>query len=64
MNIRLRGAIKDILMKAGMEDSRYMSARWVARANNRFWKLIDENDDLSDVEDAWYGWFFTERGMV
>ncbi len=64
LNIRLRGAIREVLVNAADEDPKYLNAKWVARANNKFWNLVDECEDLSDVEDEWYDWFFEQRGMA
>jgi type IV secretory pathway ATPase VirB11/archaellum biosynthesis ATPase len=62
-NIRVRAAMKETILKYGLDNSSLLEADAVSRANNMFWLYVDQNQaehgtaDYAEVYDQWILWY-------
>jgi type IV secretory pathway ATPase VirB11/archaellum biosynthesis ATPase len=64
-NIDLRAKIKHSVAMASASSPELAGALWNARANSKYWELVDENPEPSGYDglfDRWRAWFEAETG--
>jgi len=58
-NIEARAAIRQALVDAAAHRGRaeFLAAPWVAKSNAKYWSLVEEGFQGTDVFDEWSAWF-------
>jgi type IV secretory pathway ATPase VirB11/archaellum biosynthesis ATPase len=57
-NIAVRGTLRGLLVDAARTEARYdlLAAEWVARANARYWALVEEGFEGRTLVEEWRAW--------
>ena len=58
-NIETRAAMRNALVVAAMRQGRaeLLTAPWVARSNAKYWSLVEEGFQGTDIFEEWSSWF-------